>query len=102
MNELMKIRDVEVLEGYWLRLSFSDGAVKDVDLEELLATGRVFAPIRDHRDTFERVRVNPETQTIEWPGEVDLDPDVLYGNFEPASGIRIARRVVRDSAASHA
>lgn len=98
----MKIRDVEVLEGYWLRLSFSDGAVKDVDLEELLATGRVSGPIRDHRDIFGRVRVNPETQTIEWPGEVDLDPDVLYGNFEPASGIRIARRVVRDPAASQA
>ena len=102
MNELMKVRAVEVLEGYRLRLSFSDGAVKDVDLEELLATGRVFAPIRDHRATFERVRVNPETQTIEWPGEVDLDPDVLYGNFEPASGIRIARRVVRDPTTTHA
>jgi hypothetical protein len=102
MNELMKIRDVEVLEGYRLRVSFSDGAVKDVDLHELLATGGVFAPIRDQRDVFERVRVNPETQTIEWPGEVDLDPDVLYGNFEPASGIRIARRVVREPTASHA
>jgi uncharacterized protein DUF2442 len=102
VNELIKIRDVEVLEGYWLRLSFSDGAIKDVDLSELLATGRVFAPIRDRREVFDRVRVNPETQTIEWPGEVDLDPDVLYGNFEPASGVHIARRTVRERTAVHA
>jgi Protein of unknown function (DUF2442) len=88
MSELVKIRDVEPLEGHWLRLSFSDGAVKDVDVSELLARGGVFSPIRDRRDVFEQVRVNPETQTIEWPGEVDLDPDVLYGNFEPASGVR--------------
>jgi hypothetical protein len=38
---------------------------------------------------FEQVRVNPETQTVEWPGEVDLDPDVLDGRHEPASEVRI-------------
>jgi len=102
MNELIKIRGVEVLEGHWLRLSFADGAIKDVDLGELLAAGRVFAPIRDRREVFERVHVNPETQTIEWPGEVDLDPDVLYGNFEAASGVHIARRTVRERTAAHA
>ena len=37
MNDLIKIRNVEVLEGYSLRLSFSDGVVKDVDLTEVLA-----------------------------------------------------------------
>jgi hypothetical protein len=102
MSELIKIRDVEVLNDHWLRLSFSDGAVKDVDLSELLATGRVFAPIRDRRDIFEQVRVNPDTQTIEWPGEVDLDPDVLYGNFEPASGVHINRRTVRERTTANA
>jgi hypothetical protein len=102
MSELIKIRDVEVLTDYWLRLSFSDGAVKDVDLSELLAVGRVFAPIRERRDVFERVRVNPDTQTIEWPGEVDLDPDVLYGNFEPASGVQITRRTIRERTTAHA
>ncbi len=95
MSELIKIRGVEPLESHWLRLTFSDGAVKDVDVGELLAAGGVFSPLRERRELFEQVRVNPQTQTIEWPGEVDLDPDVLYGRFEPASGIRIARRTVR-------
>jgi hypothetical protein len=77
MTDLIKITGVEVLDGRWLRLRFSDGAVKDVDLSELLSRGGVFARIRDDRSFFEQVRVNPESRTIEWPGDVDLDPDVL-------------------------
>lgn len=96
MTDLIKIDDVQPLEGHWLRVTFSDGAVKDVDLGELLAGGGVFAPIAGRREIFERVRVNQETRTIEWPGDVDLDPDVLYGTFEPASGARIRRRTVRE------
>lgn len=96
MIELIKIDDVQPLDGHWLRITFSDGAIKDVDLGELLAGGGVFAPIAIQREVFERVRVNPHTRTIEWPGDVDLDPDVLYGEFSPASGARIARRTVRE------
>lgn len=102
MSGLLKILDVETLEGHWLRLTFSDGAVKDVDLNVLLSAGGVFAAIRDDRTAFEQVRVNPETQTIEWPGQIDLDPEVLYGRHEPASGIRIARRTIRERTAAPA
>jgi Protein of unknown function (DUF2442) len=49
------------------------------------------------REVFEQVRVNPGGRTIEWPGGVDLDPDVLYGAFEP-EGIRIERRLVEEPA----
>jgi len=49
-----------------------------------------------------RCHERPETRTIEWPGEVDLDPDVLYGNFEAASGVQIARRTVRARTTSQA
>jgi len=95
MSDLIKIERVEPREGFWLRISFSDGAVKDVDVANVLARGGVFAAIRERRELFEQVRVNPETQTIEWPGEVDLDPDVLYGRFEAASGVTLKRCIVR-------
>jgi hypothetical protein len=94
VNDLISIIDVEPLAGYCLRLTFSDRVVKDVDLGALLARGGVFANIRDNRDLFEQVRVKPGSRTIEWPGQIDLDPDVLYGAHEPASGIKITRRVV--------
>jgi Protein of unknown function (DUF2442) len=95
MTDLLKINDVEPLKDHWLRIEFSDGAVKDVDLGELLARGGVFAAVRDDRQAFEQVRVNPDSHTIEWPGGLDLDPEVLYGRHEPVTGARIARRTVK-------
>lgn len=95
MTELMRIEDVKPLEGHWVRLWFSNGAIKDVDLSEALAGGGVFEPIYTDRSLFEQVTVT-ESKTIEFPGEVDLDPDVLYGTFEPASGVRIERHTIRE------
>ncbi len=95
MREIIYVTEVEPLEGRWIRATFSDGAVKEIDLSELLAAGGVFAPIHEHREAFEKVAVNPESGTVEWPGEVDLDPEVLYGRYEPAAGHRIQRRTVR-------
>ena len=95
MNEIIRVTDVEALEGNWICVAFSDGAVKEIDLGELIAKGSVFAPIRDSREVFRQVHVNPDTATIEWPGEVDLDPEVLYGRFDPASGVRIIRRTIQ-------
>lgn len=93
---MIHITAAEVLRPYWVRLTFSDGAVKEVDLGDLISTGPVFADMRDSEEVFAQVRVNPESKTVEWPGEVDLDPDVLYGRFEPADGCRIERRTIRE------
>jgi hypothetical protein len=95
MTTIIDVTNVEPLAGSVLRVTFSDGAIKEVDLSALIssATG-VFKSLRD-RAFFQRVRVNNETGTIEWPGEVDFDSEVLYGKFEPASGARITRRTIR-------
>jgi hypothetical protein len=92
MTEIITVTDVQPLEGLRIQLTFSDGAVKQVDL---MGRGGVFAPIREHREIFEQVRVNPDSRTVEWPGEVDLDPEVIYGLFEPASGVKVWRRTLR-------
>lgn len=39
-------------DGYWVRLTFSDGVVKEIDLGELLAAGGVFAPIYGQREVL--------------------------------------------------
>jgi hypothetical protein len=94
--DLIHIEQVEPREDHWLRLWFSNGAIKDVDMSDVIAKGEVFKPIRESAEVFAQVRVNPHTRTIEWPGDVDLDPTVLYGTFEPASGARLRRRVIRE------
>ena len=80
---LVQVTNVEVLGHYRLRLGFSDGLVRDVDLTRLGERGEVFVPLRDP-DYFAQVRVDPEAGTIVWPNGVDLDPQVLHGDYEPA------------------
>jgi Protein of unknown function (DUF2442) len=96
MSGMIRITAAQALRPYWLRLTFSDGAVKEVDLGDTFSQGLVFAPMRDDPRVFPQVRVNPVSGTIEWPGEVDFDPDVLYGRFEPASGNKLERRTIRE------
>jgi hypothetical protein len=88
------ITAVEPLTGHWVRLTFADGAVHEVDLAPLLAAGGVFAPIRDDRAVFEAVSVDPESHTICWPGDIDLDPYGLRGDESPASTPAYPRRVI--------
>ena len=88
---------VEPLADEWVRLSFSDGAVKEVNLAPILSCGGVFGPIHEDRMLFEQVDVNRESGTIEWPGDVDLDALVLYGLHEPADGPPLTRRDVTDA-----
>lgn len=81
--DFVKVTSVEVLGHYRLRLGFSDGSSRDVDLAGELR-GPVFGPLVDP-DFFARVRVDDELGTVVWPNGADLDPLVLHGDFEPAS-----------------
>lgn len=90
------------LEGDWIRVEFSDGAIMDIGVADLLSRGGVFERIRRDRESFEQVKVNPESRAVEWPGEIDLDSEVLYGLEESASGTRFDRRVVRSPSHSAA
>jgi hypothetical protein len=81
MSTRARIIDVEPLHGYTLRLGFSDGSTRDVDLEGEL-WGPMFEPLRDP-EQFRKVAVDPELGTVIWPNGADLDPDVLHGDRSP-------------------
>jgi hypothetical protein len=72
----LHIEKVEYLEEYRLRLQFNNGAVKEVDLAHELY-GAVFEPLKEIT-FFRQVRVNTETNTIEWPNGADFAPEFLY------------------------
>lgn len=84
MSTLARIVTVEHLGDYRLRLTFSDGLVRELDFEGVFEKG-VFEPLKDVR-TFGSVVVDEVAGTIAWPNGVDLDPDVLHGGRFPASG----------------
>lgn len=81
MTEIHDITEVELTGGYGLRLTFDDGAVRELDLEGQL-DGPVFEPLRDP-DLFAQVSVDPESGTVRWPTGADLDPIVVYDALPP-------------------
>ena len=78
----IRIETVEPLDRYILRLGFSDGSTREVDLEQEL-WGPVFEPLRDP-DAFRQVVVDNELGTIVWPNGADMDPAVLHGDLPAA------------------
>ncbi|MFZ0626142.1 MAG: DUF2442 domain-containing protein [Acidimicrobiia bacterium] len=84
---MVDVTKVEVVEERTVRLTFSDGCERVVDLGPLL-WGSVFEEIATDDDLFAQVRVDPEMGTINWPNGADLDPDVLHGDHEPARPAR--------------
>lgn len=92
MNEIHDIVEVEVTGDYALRLTFDDGAVRELTLEGQL-DGPVFEPLRDP-ELFAQVEVDPESGTVTWPTGADLDPIVVYEGLPPLNA-----RTVREAAA---
>jgi hypothetical protein len=72
----LHVIEVRLTKGYELRVTFSDGVVKEVDLVGELH-GEIFEPLKDP-EVFKQVRVNTETNTIEWPNGADFAPEFLY------------------------
>ena len=53
------VKQVEVLSGFNVRLTFTDGTTRVIDLDFYLR-GPVFEPIRSEPGVFGKVRVDPE------------------------------------------
>lgn len=70
------VKEAEYLDGYRVRLTFEDGCVRDVDLEQHL-DGEIFEPLRDI-SYFKTLRVEPDLDTIVWDNGADMSPDFLY------------------------
>lgn len=90
---MTRVTAVEALVPHWLRLWFDDGSIHEVDVGKL--DRGVFAEMHSSPEVFARVRVNQDWGTVEWPGPIDLDPDVLHGDYEPAAGKPYPRRIIR-------
>ncbi len=81
-----RVTDVEHLGERRLRITFSDGLVRELDFAGTL--GGVLATLDDDA-AFSTVSIDSVAGTICWPGGIDLDPDVLHGDHVPASGRQV-------------
>jgi Protein of unknown function (DUF2442) len=81
---MLRIRGVEPLGGFRVRLSLTDGSSREIDLGPYL-NGPVFEVLRTDPAAFQAVRVDEELGTIVWPNGADIDPDVLIHGRTPVS-----------------
>ena len=97
MAGLARVTDVEYIHGRVLRIEFTDGLVRELDFAGVLSG--VLATIDDDA-VFSSVSVDPVAGTISWPNGIDLDPDVLRGEFpaSPAGQGRLVREYRLQSA----
>ncbi|MEA2843147.1 MAG: hypothetical protein QOJ69_818, partial [Actinomycetota bacterium] len=65
MSRPARVVDVEHLGDFRLRLTFSDGLVRELDFDGVLE-GEVFEPLCD-RAVFAQVSVDTIAGTIAWP-----------------------------------
>ncbi len=80
---MVRVQSVTALENHRVRLTFTGGTERVIDLEPYLR-GPIFEEIRSDRELFREVRVDKDLGSIVWPNGADIDPDVLYGNRTPA------------------
>lgn len=74
---------VAVVRPHVMRLLFNDGAVRDVEYLPGEGTGSMVRPL-DDPNYFAQVAVDPAAGTVVWPNGLDLAPEVLHGDHEPA------------------
>jgi hypothetical protein len=91
MTALTRVTAVEHLGARLLRVTFSDGLVRELNFADALPG--VLATIDDD-EVFAGVTVDSVAGTISWPNGIDLDPDVLHGDDASASAIQ--PQVVRE------
>jgi hypothetical protein len=75
-HPIYRVRAVEVLESYTLRVQFTDNTGQVINLKPVFA-GELYAPILDLQ-VFEKVTIDPEVKTLVWPNGADFDPATLH------------------------
>jgi hypothetical protein len=67
-------------------ITWSDGVAADVDLAPVIATGLVFAPLRDATYFAANMTVAADCLGLEWPGGIDFSADGLRLRAFPGDG----------------
>lgn len=72
---MLYVTSAEYVEGYQIRISFSNGESGVVDLETAL-WGPVFEPLKDLR-VFRRFKVSDVLHTVCWDNGADFAPEFV-------------------------
>jgi len=69
--------------GRRLEVTFADGLARELDFH---TDWNGYLEPLNQNDFLAQVSVDPIAQTLCWPNDIDLDPEVLHGACVPATG----------------
>ena len=75
-HPIYRVRTLEIVSGYTLRIGFDDNTEQTIDFRPILA-GELYGPLRD-LELFNQVQIDPEVKTLVWPNGADFDPATLH------------------------
>jgi hypothetical protein len=84
---LYNIVEVRARPNFRVWPRFEDGLEGEADLSDVAGRG-VFKRWIDSPAEFDQVRVDEASETITWPGGLDVAPDRLYDEVARAAGRR--------------
>ena len=76
VHPIYRVRCVEIVSAYALRIQFDDGAVQTINFRPILA-GEMYGPLRN-LEVFNQVHIDSEAGTLVWPNGADFDPATLH------------------------
>ena len=83
---MLRVINVETLDGYRIKVGFNEGVVREIDCTFLLH-GTLGEPLRDPV-YFRQVRIDEELRTIVWPNGLDPAPELLHDMPGSVDGAR--------------
>ena len=75
--QVIVVRTVKQLAGFKVRIQFSNGEMRELNLDQYLH-GPIFEPLRDDPELYDRMNI--QGGTIAWPNGADIAPDTLYAD----------------------
>ncbi len=79
-REVVKVKVVEPLEGYRLRVELSNGRKGTFDVSLFVSRGGIFRELEDPK-YFRQVSV--QHGAVTWPHEQDIDPELIELELQP-------------------
>lgn len=73
-----------------LRIRWDNGDENQVDVSSLIATFRVFEPLRNSPALFEKVRLGEHGTDIVWNDELDMSADTLWRLAQEQTGLTMS------------
>lgn len=92
---MLRVKKVEYLKDYKLKIVFNNGKTKIVDFESWVFEENVYLKPLRNIEYFKKVCMDDSNYSICWPNGADFCPDVLFEAGKEAKTIRAARSTRR-------